>query len=371
MLGRAYSSAAGAPKARIALAGAGWWSQGWHLPHLHNHPDAEIAAIIDPTFETAHWQGQGKDNHWSGSNFDNMDELGEKYSCPTFRDVDEMLESGVQVDGILVASNHATHAEIGAKVAAAGLHCLMEKPMTTDVPEAKALLAAADAGGKSFMVNNTANWRKNSQTAYEWVHAGEIGEVRHVNCYMGSPLASLFENPDAGGWVAPTGAAGINGFGWGQLSHTLAWVLQVTGLEPETVYASMILSEHSGADIYDAGTITCTNGALISVTGVATVPVEAAVPGDVTTATKQIDNKIIGTEGMILYSGSDLLPDSGSLTLRRHDGKVLVEPGFEFENYAQDANDSTGPESVHAFVNACLDRPYHTPIPLYPPRLYQ
>ena len=60
--------------------------------------------------------------------------------------------------------------------------------------------------------------------------AGEIGDVRHVNCYMGSPLASLFNDPNAGGWVKPTGAAGMNGFGWGQLSHTLAWTFQVSGL---------------------------------------------------------------------------------------------------------------------------------------------
>jgi hypothetical protein len=30
---------------------------------------------------------------------------------------------------------------------------------------------------------------------------GEIGEVRHVNCFMGSPLASLFNDPNAGVWV--------------------------------------------------------------------------------------------------------------------------------------------------------------------------
>ena len=47
------------------------------------------------------------------------------------------------------------------KAAKAGLNVMMEKPMTTDIPQAKALLAATEAGGKTFMVNNTANWRKN------------------------------------------------------------------------------------------------------------------------------------------------------------------------------------------------------------------
>lgn len=163
---RGFSTgASGGRKAKIALAGAGWWSQGWHLPHLHNHPDCEIAAIVDPSFETAHWNGQGKDNHWSGSNFLNIEELGEKYGCPTFADVDDMVAAGTPVDGVLVASNHATHAEIGIKCAAAGYHIMMEKPMTTDVAEARALLESAQSTGKVFMVNNTANWRKNSQLA--------------------------------------------------------------------------------------------------------------------------------------------------------------------------------------------------------------
>ena len=81
---RAYSATAAAPQARIALAGAGWWAQGWHLPHLHKHPDAQVAAIVDPSFETAHWNGQGKGEHWSGSDFLDREELGKLYGCPTF-----------------------------------------------------------------------------------------------------------------------------------------------------------------------------------------------------------------------------------------------------------------------------------------------
>ena len=63
----------------------------------------------------------------------------------------------------------------------------------------------------------------------------------------------------------------------------------------------------------DAGTVRCSNGALISVSGCATLPVQAAVEGDVTTATKQIDNRIFGTEGSLLFSG--LLSLSRSLSL--------------------------------------------------------
>jgi hypothetical protein len=40
--------------ARIAVIGAAWWSQGWHLPQLLRNPDAEIAAIM--VIMCAKWQ---------------------------------------------------------------------------------------------------------------------------------------------------------------------------------------------------------------------------------------------------------------------------------------------------------------------------
>lgn len=42
-----------------------------------------------------------------------------------------------------------------------------------------------------------------------------------------------------------------NGFGWGQFSHTFAWLYRVTGLTPESVFAFTGKSDITGADIYD------------------------------------------------------------------------------------------------------------------------
>merc|ERR1719503_423811 len=34
------------PPARIAVIGAAWWSQGWHMPQLQRNPDAQLTAIM-------------------------------------------------------------------------------------------------------------------------------------------------------------------------------------------------------------------------------------------------------------------------------------------------------------------------------------
>lgn len=55
------------------------------------------------------------------------------------------------------------------------------------------------------------------------------------------------------------------------MSHLLAFVFRVTGLEPTTVACTMVASPITGADIYDSAVVTCTNGATISLSGTAAV----------------------------------------------------------------------------------------------------
>merc|ERR1712151_1197699 len=66
---------------------------------------------------------------------------------------------------------------------------------------------------------------------------------------------------------------------------------------------------------------------------------------------KQIDNKIWGTEGMLMYGGDDYDSKSGELVLWRHDMKKEVFPGFFFENYQAEGD---GPESLKAFIGGCV-----------------
>jgi len=200
------------------------------------------------------------------------------------------------------------------------------------------------------MLNNTANFRENAQRAFELVKEGKIGTVRHVMCYMGSALLWLFEEPANAGWVKPSGNMTGNGFGWGQLSHTLAWVYYVSGLTPQSVFACMGHSDITGADLFDSGIIRCTNGATINVQGVAALPFESY---DKTS--KQIDNKIFGSEGMLMYSGDDKDENSGALILKRYDGTQEEYKGFLFENYTPIGD---GPESLQQFILGCAGKPF-------------
>lgn len=340
-------------RARIAVCGAGWWAQGWHLPQLSRNPLSEIAAIVEPNPAPRS----------AISTLETTAQLGKHYGAPTFSSIEELLssETSASVDGVIVCTSHHTHAHIGTAALRAGKHVFMEKPMSTDVAEARALLAAAEAAAPlAFMVNNTANWQPQVQLAAEAVANGRIGDVEHVMCCMHSPLLWLFDDSSNEGWTAPTGGMVGNGFGWGQLSHLLAWVFEVTKLEPVQVFASMSHSAASGADMTNAAVITCLTRdgkpASISLSGVATVPGNAHAEDVAHSVGKRVEVQIFGSVGMIAYGGDDQRRGSGHLELRTRGGEVTrLHDEFAFEDYD---SDGIGPAALQSFVKACVGQPY-------------
>jgi predicted dehydrogenase len=137
----------------------GWWAQGWHLPLLELMPNVEIVAIIEPSIQPRSTLVE---------NLDSVDKLSVKYSCPIYTDIESLLQSKIDIDGIIICTPHATHSHIGIIAIEAGLHVLCEKPMTTDIDEAIMLASSAFKRPEQiFMVNNTANWRSKSKLIRE------------------------------------------------------------------------------------------------------------------------------------------------------------------------------------------------------------
>jgi hypothetical protein len=80
-----------------------------------------------------------------------------------------------------------------------------------------------------------------------------------------------------------------------QMSHSLAWVFEVSGLRPDAVFC-MSGRSPAGVDYYDAATVRCKSGATIALSGAATIP------GHVATSDEKghgfhLDVRIFGSEG--------------------------------------------------------------------------
>eukprot|EP01063_Lacrimia_lanifica_P037683 TRINITY_DN780_c0_g1_i2.p1 TRINITY_DN780_c0_g1~~TRINITY_DN780_c0_g1_i2.p1 ORF type:complete len:383 (+),score=147.37 TRINITY_DN780_c0_g1_i2:69-1217(+) len=349
---------ADAPPARIAVIGAAWWSQGWHIPQLTRNPDAKLVAIMQRS-------EQPTAAKYLDVQLESKTQLKARYGVPIYSSCEEMIADEAmmaEIDGVIICTAHSVHASMGKQFLNAGKHVMMEKPMTVCVREGRELHAAAaeaSAKGLAFIVNNTANFREQCFKARECVAAGELGAVHHVLCVMYSPLIGLFDDPANDGWVRATGTmlqddGSGNGFGWGQLSHAMAWVLYVTGLDVEEVTAITHRSAASGADLTDAVLVRCNDNASISVSAGTVWP--GNEHGDDKTG-KWFDIKVFGEKGVLSYCGDDKKPESGRLEVKKMDGSpaYMHEGGFLMENTEAEGH---GPESLQTFITACRGLPY-------------
>jgi len=206
-----FSDTPSSSPAKIAVLGAGWWSQSWHIPHLHRNPNVDLVAIVDPS---PHPQSN------LNPNLEPLSDLANKYKTRIFASVEELLQDdqiGPTLQGVIVCTPHSTHSDVGQlileenrrRLAAdkAPIHILMEKPFTTRIDHAQDLHDAVSQNvfrDVWFAINHSANYRAQTKKARELVRAGAIGQLRFVNVFFASPLRSIFEDPANKGWNEPS-----------------------------------------------------------------------------------------------------------------------------------------------------------------------
>ena len=267
--------------ARIGVVGIGWWATFNHIPTVQAHPDGEVVAICDLDAERLAIA---------------VDRFG---IAAHYTDLDEML-ARQELDGLMVSTPHTAHTGPAIAGLRAGCHVLVEKPMATRAEDGRAIAAATADAGREVLVPTGLNFEDYTAKAAAWVRDGKIGEVRHIVCQMGSPLHDLFAGepmeetadhlfrPPASTWANPDKAGG---YAWGQMSHSLAWMIHVAGVTMKQVYCVAGQSQ-TGVDFYDAATGTATNGATVVLSGASTVPKHKGMHTDI---------RIYGTEGMIVF----------------------------------------------------------------------
>ena len=113
-------------RARIAVIGTGWWATYTHIPAVQASADAELVAICDrdPVRLAAAADAYAVTQRHTG-----------------FR---VMLDQET-LDGVIIATPHATHYAIARDCLDHGLHVLIEKPMTLHATEARDLVPAHGA----------------------------------------------------------------------------------------------------------------------------------------------------------------------------------------------------------------------------------
>lgn len=93
--------------------------------------------------------------------------------------VDELIEAGI--DYCMVAVPTIYHEEVGLKLAAAGVHAIIEKPLAPDVASATKLAEAFEKAGLVGAVGHIERYNPSLQEARRRIEAGDLGRIFQVS----------------------------------------------------------------------------------------------------------------------------------------------------------------------------------------------
>ena len=169
-----------------------------------------------------------------------LTDLTEFYSVPSTTDLDELL-ANPNVDAVYVSTPHITHSEIGVKAARAGKHVLMEKPMSTTLADADALIAACKEAGVKLGIGYYGSVDAGSRAARDLVLGGALGEITSVRFAVEADKPAHYWRAGylqrvTTDWRTRKELSG-GGILIMNVSHDLNTVRYVTGLEVKRVYA--------------------------------------------------------------------------------------------------------------------------------------
>lgn len=140
---------------RAGLIGLGMMGRH-HARVLRSLEGVELVAVADP----------GGDAH------------GIAAGLPVLETVEELIEAGLAM--CVVAAPTALHEDLGLRLAQAGVHALIEKPLALDVPAARRLAEAFESRGLVGCVGHIERYNPALQSLRRRLEQGELGSVYQI-----------------------------------------------------------------------------------------------------------------------------------------------------------------------------------------------
>jgi predicted dehydrogenase len=331
---------------RIGVVGTGWWATTAHLPALAGYAGADLVAVCDPI----------PDRGLAAA---------ERFGVPAhFTDVAALL-AAVQLDGVVVATPHTSHHSVARAALDAGVHVLVEKPLTTTAADAWDLVERAERSGLHLTVGYT--YQHTTTAAFvRTAVRDQIGELVCVSAEFASATQRLFaggDDPPNPGEPHPMTYADPSRSGGGQghtqVTHLMGMVLWVTGREVAEVFCYV---DHRGTavDVVDAMALRFDNGAPGTVTSTGTA-IEGQPPN------QRI--RYYGTAGCVeqdlVTAQAAVYHNGGTCTRTRQAGVdagpyPLQAPARSFVDLIAGHGPNRAPAPPAAATVACLDAAYRS-----------
>ena len=156
-----------------------------------------------------------------------------RHSIYNYENFDEIAQNPA-IEAVYVALPNSMHADYTIRAAKAGKHVLCEKPMSTNVAEAEAMIAACKKANVKLMIAYRCHYEPTNLKAVHLIRSGALGQVQAIESAFGF-------NIDKGEWrLSRKFAGGGPLFDVG--IYSLNACRYLTGEEPEKIsaYASII-----------------------------------------------------------------------------------------------------------------------------------
>ena len=134
---------------RLALVGMGKIAHDQHLPAIAGNPEFELVATVSRSGESVGGR-------------------------PFFRDIAELIESGIAIDAVTLCTPPQVRRAIAAAAVAQGWHVFLEKPPGTSLAEVIALRDAATAAGISLFASWHSRYAAGVEPARAWLAGRDI-----------------------------------------------------------------------------------------------------------------------------------------------------------------------------------------------------
>lgn len=175
----------------------------------------------------------------------------EKFSEPKhFTDGSAMIQSG-DIDAVLIATPHYSHTTLGVEALEAGLHVLVEKPISVHKADCERLIAAYTDKSKIF----AAMFNQRTDPAYQklrqLIKDGELGQIQRVNWIVTDWYRTEFYYR-TGDWRATWGGEG-GGVLLNQCPHNLDLLQWLFGM-PTKLTAHCQFGRFHNIEVEDAVT---------------------------------------------------------------------------------------------------------------------
>jgi polar amino acid transport system substrate-binding protein len=217
------SGASTAGSVRVGMIGAGGYAQGMLLPNFKAE-GVEFEAIATATGLTAR-------------------SIGEKYGFShAVAGADEIIEDE-HVNLVVIATRHASHAELATRALNNGKHVFVEKPLAMKTEELDAVIEAARGSVGQLMVGYNRRFSPHARAALEFFKGRQSPLSISYRINSGRiPRSHWVQDPEVGG-----------GRIIGEVCHFIDFMHFLTGALTTRVYAEAIKS--SSAEVVDEDSV--------------------------------------------------------------------------------------------------------------------